>query len=307
MTSGHSAVRAAPTVSIGLPVFNGERFLSEAIESLLAQTHTDFELIISDNASTDRTSEIALGHAARDTRIRYIRHAHNLGAARNWNFVVEAATGTYFKWASANDRCDPTMLEKCVAALRQDGRVVLCYGRTALIEDDGRPLGEYEGDPEFMDASPSRRFVRLLTELQMNNAQCGVIRLDALRRTRLERSYSAASDKVLMAELVLQGGYRRLDEVLLYRRVGKESATRFLSEQEQRTFLDPGSAGSRPVAWLNLADYLRAALSADMALRDKSVAAAHLLRRAYWDRRSLWNDLVRLLPLHRSPMRDARS
>ena len=307
MSSGLSPARVAPTVSIGLPVFNGERFLSEAIESLLAQTLTDFELIISDNASTDRTNEIALDHATRDQRIRYVRHAHNLGAARNWNFVVEAATGTYFKWASANDRCDPTMLERCVAVLRQDERVVLCYGRTALMDDDGQPLGEYEGDPEFMDASPSRRFVRLLTELQMNNAQCGVVRLDALRRTRLERTYSAAADKVLMAELVLQGGYRRLAEVLLHRRVGKESATKFLSEHEQRAFLDPGGAGNRPVAWLNLADYLRAALSADMALRDKTVAMAHLVRRAYWDRRSLWSDLVRLLALHRSPMRDARS
>src|ERR1700741_97664 len=122
-------------ISIGMPVCNGERFLAEAIESLLAQTCADFELIISDNASTDRTAEIAGAFAARERRVRYIRQPHNLGAARNWNYVVEAATGPYFKWASANDRCDPTFLEKCLAVLRQDQRVVLCYGRTALIDD----------------------------------------------------------------------------------------------------------------------------------------------------------------------------
>jgi glycosyltransferase involved in cell wall biosynthesis len=295
-----------PTVSIGLPVFNGERFLAEAIDSLLVQTFRDFELTISDNASTDRTGDISQAYAARDGRVRYVRQPRNLGAAQNWNFVVTAATGSFFKWASANDRCEPTMLEKCVKFLRQDERVVLCYGKTALIDDDGSFLGDYEDDPEFMDATPSRRLIRLLDELRMNNAQCGLIRMSALRRTRLERAYSSSADKVLMAELVLQGGYRRLPEVLLHRRIGRESATKFLSESEQQAFLDPVGAPNRLVAWLNHADYLRAVLWSNMGLRDKSVALAYLLRRAYWDRRRLWSDVVRLLPLQRAPARDAR-
>src|SRR5688572_28337892 len=96
----------APLVSIGLPVYNGERFLSEALDSLLGQTLADFELIVSDNASTDRTAEICLAYAARDARVRYVRQQTNIGAIRNWNFVARQARGQYFKWASANDFCD---------------------------------------------------------------------------------------------------------------------------------------------------------------------------------------------------------
>lgn len=284
---------AAPTVSIGLPVFNGERFLAEALRSLLAQTFGDFELIISDNASTDRTADICTEFARRDSRIRYIRQARNLGAARNWNFVVLAARGRFFKWASANDRCEATLLEDCVRVLRDDARVVLCYGNTLLIDDDGNTLGEHREDPEIIEPNPCARFIRVVNELHMNNAQAGVIRASALRRTRLERAYSSHSDLVLMAELVILGGYRKLPQVLLHRRLGRESATRFLSESERQRFMDPLRSPRRLIVWRKYADYAGVVLRSDMSIRDKSLATIHLARRAVWERHNLWRDLWR--------------
>ena len=86
MRDGH------PRVSIGLPVYNGEVYLSGALDTLLGQTFTDLELIISDNASTDRTPEICRSYAARDHRVRYIRHEVNRGVPWNHNFALGQAS-----------------------------------------------------------------------------------------------------------------------------------------------------------------------------------------------------------------------
>src|ERR1700742_2966611 len=108
--SHEDASGPAPTVSIGLPVFNGERYLEEALFSLLNQTFRDFELIICDNASTDRTPDICTRHAARDRRIRYARNARNLGASSNFNKCFMLARGRYFRWAAYDDKCGPEHL-----------------------------------------------------------------------------------------------------------------------------------------------------------------------------------------------------
>src|ERR1051326_2036095 len=106
-----------PRVSIGLPVYNGQQFLEEAINSLLAQTYSDFELIISDNASTDATEQICRAHAAADPRIRYYRNDKNRGPVWNLNRVFELARGELFKWAAHDDVCAPTLVERCVEVL----------------------------------------------------------------------------------------------------------------------------------------------------------------------------------------------
>jgi len=93
-----------PQVSIGMPVYNGAKFIREALDSLLAQTFTDFELIISDNASTDETEAICQEYAAKDARIRYVRQAKNLGAVANFKFVLDEAVGEYFMWAAHDDK-----------------------------------------------------------------------------------------------------------------------------------------------------------------------------------------------------------
>jgi glycosyltransferase involved in cell wall biosynthesis len=282
-----------PAISIGMPVYNGQLFLAEAFDSLLGLTFADFELIVSDNCSTDDTRAICESYMQRDRRIRYIRQPDNYGATFNWNFVVHQARAPFFKWASANDRCEPSMLEDCARVLNEDSRVVLCYGTTMLMDDDGKQLGAYEGDPEIMDASPSRRFLRLLTELSMNNAQSGLIRMASLLGTRLERHYPAG-DQILMAELALRGLYQKLPKVLLYRRIGKESTTRFLTAKELREFHDPHASTHQLISWRNHTDCIFSALRAPVGGGEKLRALKIALRRAYWERGKLWRDLRRL-------------
>src|SRR3954468_18589343 len=108
---------SVPRLSIGLPVYNGEDFLAESLDSLLGQTYENFELIISDNASTDATADICRGYANHDSRVRYLRQQHNIGLAPNHNFVFSESRGELFKWAAADDLYGRDLLKLCVEAL----------------------------------------------------------------------------------------------------------------------------------------------------------------------------------------------
>lgn len=286
---------AAPRVSIGMPVYNGERHVAAALESLLAQTFTDFELIIADNASTDRTGDICKDFAARDPRIRYVRHDTNRGAVYNWNYVVEVARGEYFKWASGNDLCVPEMLARCVHVLDTEPGVVVAYGRTAYIDDDGAPLGVYEHDVQVLDARPSVRFERLCRELRANNAQSGLIRRDVLLRTGIERDFPGG-DMGLMSELGLHGGFQRLPEVLLHRRLGLESATKFRTAEQLRSFLNPANRNvERCVTWRTHWDYVVSVRRASLSFTERLSTLRYILRSAWWYRGALWSEFLTVL------------
>jgi glycosyltransferase involved in cell wall biosynthesis len=291
-------VSVTPRVSVGLPVYNGERFLPQAVESLLNQTFRDFELIISDNGSTDATRELCETYAAADPRVRYIRHEQNRGAIFNWNYVVTQARGQYFRWASANDVSAPQLIERCVQLLDSEPDVVVAYGRTAYMDDDGSPLGEYPHDVHVLDARPSVRFERLCRELRANNAvSSALIRLDVLRKTSPDRSFQGG-DMGLMAELALYGGYYRLPEVLFYRRQGKASATKFRSAAELKTFLDPQNQNKQQsVAWQMHLDYIASAMRAPLPLRERLAVFLFTARSAWWYRKQMWSEAVsRLVP-----------
>ena len=148
------ATERTPLVSIGVPVYNGERYLRASLDALLAQTFTDIELIVSDNASTDATLSICSDVAQRDQRVRMFRQERNLGAPANWNFTARQARGRFFKWASASDLCAPWMIERCLEAM-QDESVVLAFGRTCFIDEDGHQLGVFERDFPVEDAAPA--------------------------------------------------------------------------------------------------------------------------------------------------------
>ena len=126
-----------PRLTIGLPVYNGERYLAESIEALLGQSYTDFELIISDNASTDDTSLICGRYAKQDSRIRYYRQPRNVGLAPNHNFCARQARGELFKWAAADDLYHRDLLLRCVEVLDERPEVVLVHSYTAMIDEDG--------------------------------------------------------------------------------------------------------------------------------------------------------------------------
>src|SRR5581483_2124327 len=149
---------ASPKVSIGLPVFNGERYLAETIQSILAQTFSDFELIISDNASTDRTEDICRSFAAVDGRIRYVRNKHNIGAVGNYNNVQRLARGAYFRWANYDDLIAPNMVARCVEVLDNEPTVILAYTKSQLIDQDGVVLSTYTDRLNLRFCRPSDRF-----------------------------------------------------------------------------------------------------------------------------------------------------
>ncbi len=285
-----AATTRVPLVSLGLPVYNGERYLRRAIEALLAQTLQDFELIICDNASTDSSPEICREYL-RDPRVRYFRQPENVGVARNWNFAAAQARGQFFKWSSSNDLVEPTMLEKCVAPMLADPRIVLCYGHTRLIDEDDKQIEIYGSDLSVCDEMPSER-LRRISRLGLNNAQSGLIRLAALRRTGMVRIYKGG-DIVLMSELALLGHYHLLDDVLLSRRISKSTFSSMLSHEELIKFWDPKSPAVANLPRLKLhRDHVQAAMKLANPWPDKLRALGVALKNIYWDRAAVRAELV---------------
>lgn len=236
----------AHRVSIGLPVYNGERYLDQALQSLLAQTFTDFELIICDNASTDRTAEICHAHAALDARIRYYRNPRNLGAARNFNLTFEYSSGEYFRWASYDDLVAPTHLERCVAVLDAHPSVVLCYPKTMVIDAEGNAVGPYEEDLALLDDDPVKRhsaFHRRFRTKTRCEPVFGLIRSEALRQTALLGNYNSA-DMILLEELALLGMFYEVEEHLFFRRFHPGVSTRANTTPEAvAEWFDPANRG----------------------------------------------------------------
>jgi glycosyltransferase involved in cell wall biosynthesis len=206
----------APRLSIGLPVYNGENYVAEALDALLAQTYTDFELIISDNASTDGTETICRDYAARDPRIRYLRQAHNIGAAPNHNFLVERARGELFKWAAHDDLFAPKLVECCVRALDERPEYVLSHAYMAIVDEHGKTIEEYDYRLRTESPSAPERF-RSLLFTEGGDDFYGVVRTSVMRRIAPHDSYHNAGRK-LVAEIALYGPFHQVPEVMFYRR-----------------------------------------------------------------------------------------
>jgi glycosyltransferase involved in cell wall biosynthesis len=261
-----------PRVSIGLPVYNGEKYLAAAIDSLLSQTYADFELIISDNASTDDTSNICQVYAARDKRIRYYREPTNRGIAWNFTRTFELAQGEFFKWHAHDDLCAPTLLERSVELLDADPQAVLCYPRAVIIDEHGdlwsedpatwRPSAPpasnavsyidsaksacttdsatavNDTDPRGLNStSISRRFYGVLLETIWCLESYGMVRTATMRAGGKLRGY-CGSEKVFLAEMALRGRMCEIPEILFYVR----------RHAEQYSMLDSGSAQRRSVS-----------------------------------------------------------
>jgi len=205
-----------PRVSIGLPVFNGEKYLRQALNSILAQTYQNFELIISDNASTDRTPRICRDYAAQDSRIHYYRNKRNLGATRNYNRAFELSSGEYFKWAAHDDVLAPEFLSSCVSVLDQEPSIVLCHSKTARIDENGVVVGTDNYKTIIDSQKPHERFGDLISRNPWWMI-FGVIRADAFRMTPLMGDYIGA-DWNLLAEIGLIGRLYEIPEVLFFRR-----------------------------------------------------------------------------------------
>src|SRR5437879_4929447 len=226
-----------PRVSIGVAVYNGERYLAEALDSLLAQTFEDFELTICDNASTDRTGEIGRAYAAQDRRVRYVRNPRHLGVGGNFRRAFELSRGQYFRWAAADDLSAPQSLERCVEVLDREPAVVLAYPKIRFIDEHGRVILDYDDRLHLQSPRPRERFRQVLERLGRCNAAYGLMRADVLKRARLFGDF-LSSDVVFLAELSLYGTFWEVPEFLFYRRFHPGASTS-MDRVRLRAFWDP--------------------------------------------------------------------
>jgi glycosyltransferase involved in cell wall biosynthesis len=232
-----------PLVTVGLPVYQGEEFIDEAIRSIRSQTHGDLELIISDNGSTDATEEICRTHASEDGRIRYHRSPVNRGSSWNYCRLVNLARGTYFKWASHDDVLLPTYLERCVDVLQAHDEVVLVQTAVAEIDHRGAELRRFPLSGVATRGGPGRRF----SSVVLREGPCfpvfGLTRLGVLRRTGLLGPYNG-HDRPLLAELALHGRYVHLPEKLfLSREHPGRSIRAYRGYRDRIAWFDPSLEG----------------------------------------------------------------
>jgi glycosyltransferase involved in cell wall biosynthesis len=283
---------SAPTVTIGVPVYNGERYLEGALDSILAQSFRDFEVIISDNASSDRTEAIGRAYAARDPRVVYRRNPQNIGLSGNFNLLVHLARGRMFKWAGADDILRPAYLERCVAALDADPEVVLAYPRTDFVDDDGMPLSFEDPGWHLVSDDISERLLFAIQADQWMNAVLGLIRTDALRRTRLMPRY-AGPDCRLLAELSVIGKFYEVPEALFVRRVHTGSyAGNVRNAAWLRRYMSGSRRGLRLPSWRLRKDYAGIVLGAPIPVTRKVVLLVHILREMRYRWRRLLGELV---------------
>lgn len=215
--------KGQPLVSIGMPVYNGESFLQEALDSLLAQTFENFELIISDNASTDKTESICREYAAKDQRIRYYRNPLNIGCAQNFNRVFKLSSSKYFKWAAYDDIHAPNFLEACIGILDRNPSVVLCHSRVKFIDELGQFIRDYNVQLKTDSPKPHIRYHELLVP-HLCYQIYGVIRSDILKETKLYGNYGYA-EAVLLVQLGLRGQFYELPEYLFFARKHKNQSS----------------------------------------------------------------------------------
>jgi glycosyltransferase involved in cell wall biosynthesis len=246
----------APRLSVGLPVYNSSTYVAESIEALLGQTFEDFELIISDNASTDDTGDICRRYEKVDSRVRYFRQPRNIGLAPNHNFCVLKASGELFKWGAGDDLYARDLLEKCVAALDENPEVVLAHSWTAMIDGKGEVFQANEYPLATSASRAPERFRSILND-SGGDDDGGVMRKAVLLRTAMKDSYHHA-DRTIIAELVLHGRFYQVPDWLYFRRDHPERAERAHPSVRARCAnMDP----KRGNPWLNpvprlLAEYI---------------------------------------------------
>lgn len=265
-----------PKVSIGLAVYNGERYLDEAIRSILAQTFVDFELIISDNASTDRTEEICKTYKAKDARIRYHRNETNIGGANNENLTFKLSRGKYFRWAAHDDVCGPDLFKRLVQVLDEHPDVVLALSSIMNIDENGDPIGVVKRS-NATSGTPSQRF-RSLTNFNHDcEATYGLIRSDIMRQTDLERNYTD-SDRTFLCQLSLFGKFYLVDEVLFFRRIHPHASTQVYSDWRERMDWFGKSSENQITMpyWSQLIHYLSVITRAPIGVGEKIRCYVHM-------------------------------
>lgn len=242
-----------PKVSIGIPVYNGQKYLESAIKSLLQQSFRDFEVVISDNASTDKTEEICRFFQSQDERIRYCRNTVNIGAAGNYKKVFQLARGEFFKWMAHDDKCSANYIEECVKELEADSKIVMCFPKVILIDDIESPLPLVEDGTyvtprgriistnlqrNFMSDSPSERYSEVLFKTTECYEFFGLSRRDVIEKTSQHAAFYG-SDKVLLCELAVMGKLKEVSDAIGYFRIHNEQSQSLQTAKERAEWISP--------------------------------------------------------------------
>ena len=303
-----------PVISIGLPVYNGELYVRDAIEGVLAQTFGDFELIISDNASTDSTREICLELAEADSRIRYERSAENIGAAPNFNRCFTLARATeYFKWITYDDLMTDDLLERCVDALEGDVDASLAFAEIVHADASGNVTSrQHPRDLSLLERQPGRR-ARRLVEYGLDGPDIywtlyGVIRRAALEQTDLHGRY-IASDQVLLFQLALTGKFLQVGDARFVHRAHPAAWTMTTDrtpKSDAQWFGGRSRSGVVLPHWTLLFRHMRAVRRRGLTFRDKAQCMRAIAHRAVREWRNLGGD-VKLALRDLIPRRRVRS
>ncbi|MBX2857609.1 MAG: glycosyltransferase family 2 protein [Cellvibrionaceae bacterium] len=282
-------------VSIGMPIYNGERYLENTLDSVLAQTFSDFTFYISDNASTDKTQEICERYAAKDSRIIYIRNAKNVGAAKNYDCCFTPATSEYFRWQNADDPIEPTLIEDCYNLLSANPDYVLTYAKSRIIDEHGALLRDYEDNLCLQQDSASERFIRCINDMRLQNLMYGLIRREPLKRTALLKAYTS-SDLNLIAELSMYGKFGEVPKRLFSRRVHPTASSYDMKDKEKlKDFWDPSKRQLIMQAWRSVYEYFKATARAPISVREKREICTYLLRHTYWRKDVLATEISDLI------------
>jgi len=235
-----------PKVSVGVPVYNGEKYLDQALNSLIHQDYEDFEIVISDNASTDATAELCRAYAARDKRVRYFRNETNIGSAQNYKRVFELARGAYFKWCAHDDVCYPGFLSRCVEVMdAAPPSVALVYPQCDLIGEFGEVLERAPDRMETKARQPHRRLAHSLWNVICAYPLWGLVRANVLRRTRLVGRVPYW-DNLLLTELSLFGEFWEIAAVLFQVRCHRGNSYGVSSSHQASTaWNDPDKADQK--------------------------------------------------------------
>jgi glycosyltransferase involved in cell wall biosynthesis len=207
-------------VSIGLPTFNRASLLGKAIDSVLAQTHRDVELIVSDNASTDGTEALCRERAARDPRMRYMRQPVNLGPTANFNAVLEAARGDHFMWLSDDDWLDANYVSACLAAMTSRPGVTLAGGRCHHYDSAGRLL-IVDVPTNLTQPNVTDRLLTYFAEVDYNSIFYGLMPTSLVRQQGMRNA--AAADWLVVAGMLANGHAVTVEETRVHRTVGGTS------------------------------------------------------------------------------------
>ena len=281
-----------PRLTIGLPVRNGDRFLRPAIDSLCTQSFTDFELLISDNASTDETESICRDYAQRDRRILYFRSSNDIGLAKNYNQLFQRARGEYFKWAAADDLHQPGYLDCCVETLDQDSSVVLAYAKARFIDENGASVAGADPGFDLRSDAPAERFRYVIFANSWVNAIFGVIRSHALAKTSLMPEYPGG-DYQLLAQLALIGKFVELPDPLFLRRLHSAASSQNTHDDEYMMRLWTARPQRSSPLWHRRRDDFSSVMRSQLRAAEKLSLCGSLVRSMFTERRRLLTELLK--------------